>query len=139
MIQSSTLDKFGIILSGVCLVHCLLTPILITIIPILSINLMVEDLLFHQLMLGLVLPTSCVALIIGCRKHKQLAIILTGVIGMAILTAVALFGHELFGEGTEKLMTTAGGLILAASHYFNFRACQSVPCKDSNCSTQHHH
>jgi len=139
MIKSTTLDKFGIFLSGICLLHCLITPVLITLLPIISINVLVEDLLFHQLMLWLVVPISCVALFIGCRKHKKLSIALTGIIGMIILFVVALFGHDLFGETMEKLMTTLGGLILAASHFLNFRACQSVPCSDSNCSTKHHH
>ena len=139
MIKSTTLDKFGIFLSGVCLLHCLITPIVITLVPILSINLMVEDLLFHQLMLWLVLPTSCVALFIGCRKHKQMPIAVTGIIGMTILIIVALFGHDVFGETAEKIMTSIGGLILASSHYLNFRACQSITCSSKNCSTQHHH
>ena len=119
--------------------HCLLTPVLITLLPILSLSAFVEDVLFHQLMLWLVLPTSCIALFLGCRKHKRLSIAATGAIGMAVLVAVAFFGHEWFGVGGEKIATTVGGLILAASHFLNFRACQSITCDARNCSTQHHH
>ena len=139
MIKSTTLDKLGIFLSGICLLHCLITPVIITLIPIISINVLVEDLLFHQLMLWIVVPTSCVALFIGCRKHKRLPIALTGIIGMAILITVALFGHDIFGETAEKVMTSIGGLTLASSHFLNFRACQSISCDDNNCSTEHHH
>ena len=139
MIQSTTLDKIGILLSGVCLLHCLVTPIIVTLVPILSLSLAVEHLLFHTLMLWLVLPTSCIALFLGCRKHKKIPIAVTGIIGMLILVAVASVGHDLFGESGEKIAATIGGLIIAASHYLNYRACQSITCSDSNCATKHHH
>jgi len=139
MIQSTTLDKFGILLSGVCMVHCLLTPIIVTLAPILSLNIMVEDLLFHTLMLWFVLPTSCIALFLGCRKHKKFSIVATGVVGMAVLITVALFGHDIFGERGEKIATTVGGFIIVISHYLNFRACQSITCSSKDCSTKHHH
>ncbi|MFT4635867.1 MAG: hypothetical protein ACI854_001194 [Arenicella sp.] len=139
MLNSTSLDKFAILLSGVCLVHCLLTPVLITLLPIISLSSLVEDILFHQLMLWLVLPTSIIALFLGCRKHKQLLIAATGVVGISILVAVAFFGHDWFGIGGEKIVTSVGGLILALSHYLNYRACQTTICEDNNCSTEHHH
>lgn len=139
MFNSNTLDKFAILLSGVCLVHCLLTPVLITLLPIISSSTFMEDVLFHQLMLWAVLPTSFIALFLGCRKHKQFMIAGTGAIGICILVAVAFFGHEWFGISGEKIATSIGGLVLALSHYLNYRACQNTTCDDGNCSTQHHH
>lgn len=139
MIKSSTLDQVAILLSGVCLVHCLVTPVMVTILPIVTLSAFVEDLLFHQLMLWLVLPTSFIALFLGCRKHKLFSIAATGALGLAILIAVAFFGHEWFGLFGEKVASSIGGLILACSHFLNYRACQSVTCDDRNCATQHHH
>ena len=139
MIQSTTLDKFGILLSGVCMVHCLVTPVLMTLVPILSLNAWVEDFLFHQLMLWLVIPTSCVALLLGCRKHKNVSIVVTGIVGITVLLFVAFFGHDLLGESMEKWVMTIGGFIVATSHYLNFRACQSITCSTENCATEHHH
>lgn len=139
MFKSTTLDQAAILLSGVCLVHCLLTPVIVTLLPIISLSVMVEDLLFHQLMLWIVLPTSCVALFLGCRKHKLFSIAATGILGLLILVSVAFYGHEWFGLVGEKVATSVGGLILACSHYLNYRACQSISCDDRNCSTEHHH
>jgi len=139
MIKSTTLDKIGIFLSGVCLLHCLITPIIVTLVPILSVSVAVEHLLFHTLMLWLVLPTSCIALFLGCRKHKKLSIALTGIIGMLVLITAATFGHDHLSETGEKITVTIGGLIIAASHYLNYRACQSITCADKNCATDHHH
>ncbi len=119
--------------------HCLLTPVAITFLPIISASTFVEDLLFHQLLLWAVLPTSFIALFVGCRKHKQFNIAVTGLIGISILVAVAFFGHDWFGITGEKVATSVGGLVLALSHYLNYRACQDTTCDDRNCATQHHH
>ncbi|MBX2848754.1 MAG: MerC domain-containing protein [Acidiferrobacterales bacterium] len=139
MIRSTTLDKFAIFLSGVCILHCLVTPLIVTLLPIITVSGFVEDLLFHKLMLWLVLPTSCIALFIGCRKHRDLLIAGTGIIGMLILIVVTFFGHDVFGEAGERIASSVGGLILAFSHFLNFRACQETTCEDSNCAMEHHH
>lgn len=139
MIKSTTIDKFAISLSAVCLVHCLLTPVLITLIPVLSVSALIEDLLFHQLMLWLVIPSSVVALSLGCHQHRLRSIVVTGLLGMLILVCVAFLGHDLFSPIQEKVATSIGGLILAVSHYLNYRACQSIVCEDKNCVSKHHH
>lgn len=139
MLNSNTFDKFAILLSGICLVHCLLTPVLITLLPIVSSSSLVEDILFHQLMLWVVLPTSVTALFLGCRKHKQFLIAAPGIIGISILVAVAFFGHAWFGIVGEKVATSVGGLVLALSHYLNYRACQDATCEDNDCAMKHHH
>ena len=139
MIKSESLDKFAIALSGVCIVHCLISPIIITLLPIFALNSMVEDILFHQLMLWIVLPTSCIALFIGCRKHREILIAITGIVGMLILIIVAFFGHDLFNSSYEKIMTIVGGLVLAISHTLNYQACQKRICDDKRCTSKHHH
>ena len=139
MLNSHTLDKVAILLSGACLVHCLATPVLLTLLPILSSSILADDVLFHQILLWAVLPISCAALLIGCRKHKNLSILATGAIGLGILLLVAFFGHDWFGITGEKIATSVGGIILATSHFLNYRACQTTTCDDSNCSSDHHH
>lgn len=139
MQNSIKLDKFAILLSGVCLLHCLLTPVIVTLAPIISTAVFIDDALFHKLMLWLVLPTSVLALFLGCRKHKKLTIAGTGGLGIAIVIGVAFFGHDLFGLNGEKMATSIGGIVLAFSHYLNFRACQSITCESKNCATKHHH
>lgn len=137
--NSESLDKFAISLSAVCLLHCLITPVVLTLLPVLSLTTYAEELLFHELLLWIVIPTSVIALFLGCRKHRNLSIVATGVVGMAILLSVAFFGHELFGLRAEKWITSLGGLVLAYSHYLNYRTCQSIRCRTRDCATEHHH
>lgn len=137
--KSAAFDRFAVILSGICILHCLLAPVLLTLLPILSISAFVEDLVFHQLMLWLVLPTSAVALVLGCRKHRKPMILITGAVGMLMLIIVAFWGHSIMMVSYEKVATTAAGLLLAFSHYLNYKACQDLICNDQNCQTDHHH
>ena len=138
-LTSTNLDKFAVFLSGVCVVHCLLTPIILTILPVVAASALIEDVLFHQAILWLVLPTSCIALFIGCRKHKDLLIAGSGIVGMLLLIFIAFFAHDLITSLQEKVTTSLAGLILAYSHLRNYKACQKQTCGDDNCSAEHHH
>ena len=139
LINSPALDKFAIFLSGVCVVHCLITPIAITMLPLFLANSLLEDVLFHKAILWFVLPTSCIALFIGCRKHRDLLIASTGIVGMLLLVLIAFFAHDVLTPLQEKTATSVAGLILAASHLLNYKACQEQPCDDEQCATNHHH
>jgi hypothetical protein len=138
-LSSTTLDKFAVFLSGVCVVHCLVTPIILTLLPVLAVSVAVEDVLFHQAILWLVLPTSCIALFIGCRKHKDRLIAGSGIVGMLLLVFIAFFAHDLLSPLQEKIATSLAGLILAYSHLRNYKACQNRTCDDDNCAAEHHH
>lgn len=137
--RSIQLDRFAIFLSGICLVHCLLAPVVLTLLPIFSLTTLVEDIVFHQLMLWIVVPTSVVALFLGCKKHRRWQIAVSGGLGIIVLFAVAFMGHDLLSIQAEKIATTLGGLLLALSHYLNYRACQSISCGSTKCASEHHH
>ncbi|MBD3647244.1 MAG: MerC domain-containing protein, partial [Pseudomonadales bacterium] len=103
-------------------------PIMLTLFPILQGSLL-EEAYFHVVMLFVVLPTSFVALTIGCRRHKDILTIAMGITGLSVLTATALFGHDWFGLGVERIMTTLGGVILAAGHIRNWLCCRREDCR----------
>jgi hypothetical protein len=125
--SSARLDGVAVFLSGACMLHCLLLPILVTLFPIVQGSLLQEQ-DFHVIMLFLILPTSLFALMVGCRKHKDGVTITLGAAGLAVLAVTALFGHEWLGFLAERLVTTAGGLILASAHVRNYLLCRRVDC-----------
>lgn len=124
---NNRLDGIAILLSGVCMLHCLALPVIITLFPIAQGNLLDEQ-SFHLMILVFILPTSLIALSVGCRKHKDKLTLILGAIGLVVLTFTAIFGHEAFGLDGERIVTTVGGLILAAAHLQNFRMCRSDNC-----------
>ena len=126
--KTSNLDGLAVVLSGACMVHCLALPLLVTLFPIVQGSLL-EEKYFHLIMLVLILPTSLIALTVGCRKHKDRTTIILGVVGLSTLTVTALFGHELFGLLGERVVTSLGGLTLAIAHIQNFRCCRRDDCQ----------
>ncbi len=122
-----TLDSLGVFLSGTCMLHCLALPIMVTLFPIAQGSLL-EEQSFHMIMLVLILPTSLVALTVGCRKHKDLLTMTLGAVGLIILTITAIWGHLLFGLLGERIVTTLGGITLAIAHIQNYRCCRRADC-----------
>jgi predicted lysophospholipase L1 biosynthesis ABC-type transport system permease subunit len=121
-------DKAAITLSVACTLQCLALPLLAVFLPT-AMALYLGDEQFHLWMLVVVVPVSLFGLTIGCRKHRDLRIMLLGVFGLAILVLTALFGHEALGEIGEKTTTTLGACLIAAGHILNHRLCQNMKCK----------
>ncbi len=126
--NSNRLDGMAVILSGTCMLHCLVFPLLVTLFPIVQGSLL-EEKYFHLIMLVFILPTSLIALTVGCRLHRDTLTIVLGAIGLTTLAITAFWGHELFGLSGERVVTTIGGLVLASAHIQNFRCCRHVDCQ----------
>lgn len=125
------MDAAAIVLSGVCMLHCLALPIALTILPIVNVTLLDES-TFHLIMMVVILPISLIALTIGCRQHKDRLTLALGSAGLGILTIMAIFGHYLLGLTGERIVTSIGGLILAAAHIQNY-----LCCRNDNCEHEH--
>lgn len=125
------MDAAAVVLSGVCLLHCLALPVALTVLPIVNVTLLDES-TFHLIMMAVILPISIIALTIGCRQHKDKLTLVLGSVGLGILTITAIFGHELLGLTGERIVTSIGGLILAAAHIQNY-----LCCRNDNCVHEH--
>ena len=121
------MDTAAVVLSGVCMLHCLALPVALTILPIVNVTLLDES-TFHLIMMAVILPISIIALTIGCRQHKDKLTLVLGSVGLGILTITAIFGHDLLGLTGERIVTSIGGLILAAAHIQNYRCCRNDDC-----------
>lgn len=112
------LDHAAIVLSGLCLLHCLLLPFVIAVLPLLS---RVNESHFHAQMLIVVIPVSVVAFALGFRRHARKAIIAWGIAGVAVLVFGATFAHANYGATADSFLTMIGAIVLATAHYFNNR------------------
>lgn len=120
-------DKAAIGLSLLCTIHCLFSPLAATLLPAM-ILIPLEDEIFHQLMVLVVVPVSAFALLMGCKKHGRYQVLLTGCTGLLLLGAVAIFGHDLVGEMLEKMLTVVASIIIALGHVWNYHLCQHQHC-----------
>ena len=112
------LDKIAVGLSGLCLLHCLLLPFVVALLPFLG---QFDNDHMHKELLLFVFPVSVIALGVGFRRHGQVSVIYWGTAGLVILMIGALVVHDAFGLLADRIMTVAGSFVLAFTHYRNFR------------------
>jgi len=112
------IDRFAIVLSALCIVHCLALPLVLVAMPFLA---GLADSHWHTPMLAVALPVSMVAIVIGYRRHGNLMLVAGVVTGLALLVAGATVGHQYLGPVADRSMTVAGSLILAYMHWQNSR------------------
>lgn len=115
------LDGIAVAMSALCLVHCLLLPLLLILVPALTAFLAIPE-SFHRIALLFAIPTSIVALAAGFRRHRSPLPIVIVVPGLTLLAFGAL-GVEVPWQ--ETLLTVAGALLLSLGHALNWRSLRS--------------
>ena len=113
-------DKLAIAFSMVCLIHCLVLPILLILLPPFSGLFALDDEMFHQWMLYAVLPISIAALMMGYLHHRSYKVFLVGSIGLLLIIISTTLGHDLLGEAGEVVLSILGSMIIAYGHFRNF-------------------
>ena len=142
------LDSLAIGMSMLCAVHCLLTPILVILLPIIATTVWVhQD--FHLWMIFFVIPTTSAAVFMGCRKHKDKMVLFLSILGLGFLVSVAGYETWFYAERVPaeasvcphclakqegnffKAMTifnVIGGVFLASAHTRNYLLCRASSC-----------
>jgi hypothetical protein len=116
------LDKVAIGFSAICALHCILLPVALIFLPALSTTFLgSED--FHKALLYFVVPSSAIALFLGCKMHGKNHVYVYGAVGIGALLIASFFGHDLFGESGEKLLTLLGAGIISLGHIKNQKLC----------------
>lgn len=111
------MDQAAILLSGLCLLHCLALPLLIAGAPFMA---QFGGGHFHLQMLAIVAPLSVIALAFGFRRHGSPRLLFWGAFGLALL-AVGAIAHTELGVLFDRILTVAGAVALAIVHYLNSR------------------
>lgn len=121
MEQSTTkptdwLDGAAVVLSALCLVHCLALPLVVAGLPFLA---QFSEGHLHAQVLTAVVPLSIVALGIGYRRHQDIRIPLGGLLGIVLLGTGAFIAHDYLGVAADRAFTICGSLVLATAHFYN--------------------
>ncbi|MCT8002230.1 MerC domain-containing protein [Sphingomonas sanguinis] len=112
------LDGFAVTASVLCLIHCLLLPVLLVALPVLATMLTVPE-SFHAVAFALALPTSMLAMALGRRRHDSRWPLRLAVVGLALL-GIGAFAVSV--ETTERGVSSLGAVLLAVAHVGNWRA-----------------
>lgn len=116
--RHSRADLIGISLSVICMLHCLMLPVLL-LMGLLGSQFNVESEWTHIIMLVFVVPISGIAFIGGWMRHKRVNVVALGTAGIALLAFAALYAHDALGQTADAALTTTGGLLLAIAHWRN--------------------
>ncbi|WP_394270835.1 MerC domain-containing protein [Qipengyuania sp.] len=134
MLQRSTsairqrLDRAGIILSGLCAIHCLATIVLVSAMGLGSQVLLSPDI--HRI--GLVAATLIAGVAIGwgALRHRVAAPFVIAMTGLSFMGGALAVPHGY----KEAILTIIGVALVSLGHILNVRHCRSATCKD-RCDT----
>jgi hypothetical protein len=110
------LDRIAMGLSGLCVVHCCATAILVGLLA--SAGGFLGQPLIHEVGLVFAMMLGAIALGRGVRGHGYVLPAAVGMIGLGVM-AYALTLHE---TGLEPIFTLTGVMILALGHRLNILA-----------------
>jgi hypothetical protein len=109
-------DGVGLGIAGLCLVHCIATTILLTVVA--SVGGVLLNPIIHEIGLFFAIIFGVVALGKGYREHRVLVPAFIGSLGIGIMGVSLMLPHG----GAEILWTIVGVSILAVGHLLNVRA-----------------
>lgn len=128
-------DKVGICASGLCLIHCLATPILLILIPA-SMFTNIHFEITHQIFAVVVTSSILLAVYPTCKEHGHYDIIGLALIGITLILC-AVFFHDYASETVSHGTTVIGSIILITAHIKNMKIRHGKCESDSQCSSDH--
>jgi len=111
----SRLDRFGVLLSGLCMIHCLAGLFLVGVLGLGGGVLLNPEIHHIGLVMAIVIGAATIGM--GALRHGHRLQLALGVVGLALMTAAVLSGHG----AAESVLTIGGVLLVATAHVVNMR------------------
>ena len=132
------LDKAGMIASITFAIHCMIMPLIVTLLPIFGLSLFATE-EFEWMLLMVSAMLGVTSLCFGFKKHKSFRAFSFLGIGLTFLV-IGRLAHEhvshfrVFTFDIYLLFLVAGAILVALSHWLNNKLCKScLPCHSSGC------
>ncbi|PNU01794.1 MerC domain-containing protein [Novosphingobium guangzhouense] len=107
------LDRAGIILSGLCAVHCILGVVLVGVLGLGGEALLSPNI--HRIGLALALVVGLISLGFGVLRHGRVAPLAIGASGLTLMGIALIVPHGI----EETVLTIAGVSLVAIAHIRN--------------------
>jgi hypothetical protein len=117
-------DRLGIIASAVCFVHCILTPVLLSMSAVWAHYLPSEERVHRGLAVA-VAGIGGFAIMGGYRKHGRARVLLLMGCGLLFIFAGAYWGDRLPSHAAEVAVTMTGSCLMIAAHFINHTFCKN--------------
>jgi hypothetical protein len=112
-VSTGRLDRIAIGLSGLCLVHCVATAVLLALVS--AAGGFLGSPLIHEIGLTLAMVMGAIALGRGIVEHGYSMPSAIGGLGLGVMAGALTLPHD----GTEAIYTVIGVAILALGHRLN--------------------
>jgi hypothetical protein len=117
-----------------CVIHCVLTPVLLALSPALA-TMLSGSASVHRVLIFFVVSLGLLAFVSGFKKHRRTVVLLPMCGGIA-LVGFGAFGDAYLGSAmAETLVTTAGSILLMLAHAMNRSFCHLCDKCKSNGET----
>ena len=127
-------DTFGIWVSALCVVHCIATPLFISMSAVVAHFLPAEESV-HRTLAAVVAAAGGIALIRGFRIHGRKRILGLMAAGLACIFFGAWFGDSLPSHIFEVGVTITGSALMIGAHRMNHTFCSDC----SHCCSSEDH
>ena len=133
------LDKAGMIASVTCAIHCMIMPLIITLLPIFGLSLFATE-EFEWILLIISAILGVTSLCFGFKKHKSYRAFSFLGIGLSLIVIGRLMHEHVervngFHFDLYLIFLVIGAILVATSHWLNNRLCNACsPCHKSGCS-----
>jgi hypothetical protein len=131
--ETAKYDYTGVFLSALCAVHCMLTPVVLVMLPTLGSSF--RSPWVHGILLIFIVAVFFKTILPQYRLHRSKVTLWAGIAGLVTLTIA--FGLELANPcGTScthhehnnyaQYVSILGGCLLITAHIFNLRSCSCL-------------
>lgn len=120
-------DQLGVWASAFCVLHCILTPVVLSL-SVVSAHFLPSEERTHRTLAVVIATLGALALVKGYRTHRRLRILLLMTIGLACIFAGAYWGDHLPSHLAEVLVTFTGSAFMIAAHRLNHTFCRDCSC-----------
>ena len=117
-LSNGRLDRIAMGLSGLCLVHCLATAILLALLA--SAGGILGAPIIHDVGFTLAMGLGAISLLRGILEHGFMMPSAVGGLGLGVMAGALTLPHD----GTEAFYTVVGVMILALGHRLNVMAAE---------------
>ena len=124
-------DILGVGLSLLCLIHCLVLPVLIAFAPVLLKNLPGDD-ATHRTLAVVIGFVGFLAFRSGYKVHRRRWLLWLFSLGLLLISVAAALGEAVLTGYGEAAITVVGGILLVTAHLFNHSFCRSCVVEDCN-------
>jgi hypothetical protein len=117
-------DRLGIIAPALCFVHCILTPVVLSVSAVWT-HYLPSDEGFHRVLAVMVAAIGCFAIVNGYRKHRRFSVLFLMSSGLLFIFAGAYLGDRLPSHTAEVAVTMTGSSLMITAHFINHTFCKN--------------